>query len=152
MAVQPRYNLLFRQIERDLVPLCQEDGLAMLCYNPLAGGLLSAKHRFNAEPDAQSRFGSGNAAGMYKDRYWHEREFLAVDTFSKVAAQARIPPVRLAVAWVLSQPAVTSAVMGASRAEQLTEVLHAAETQIQHGLMVLLNELSHEFRMGDASR
>ena len=152
VAVQPRYNLLFRQIERDLVPLCQEDGLAMLCYNPLAGGLLSAKHRFNAEPDAQSRFGSGNAAGMYKDRYWHEREFLAVDTFSKVAAQARIPPVRLAVAWVLSQSAVTSAVMGASRAEQLTEVLHAAETQIQHGLMVLLNELSHEFRMGDASR
>ena len=112
----------------------------------------SAKHRFSAEPDTQSRFGSGNAAVLYKDRYWHEREFLAVDAFSSVAAQAGIPPVRLAVAWVLAQPALTSAVIGASRAGQLTEVLNAAETQIEHDLMARLKELSHEFRMGDASR
>ena len=152
VAVQPRYNLLFRQIERELVALCQEEGLAMLCYNPLAGGLLSAKHRFSTAPDAQSRFGLGTGALMYKDRYWHEREFLAVDAFAKVAAQAGTPPVRLAVAWVLAQQAVTSAVLGASRAEQLTEVLNATETPIAPDVMAQLNALSHEFRMGDSSR
>lgn len=152
VAVQPRYNLLFRQVERDLIPLCQAENLGTLCYNPLAGGLLSGKHRFHLEPDARSRFGSGKGAAMYKDRYWHEREFIAVSEFVKLAAQAGIPPVRLAVAWVLAQPAVTSAILGASRAEQLTEVLASAETQISHDLMTRLNELSFEFRMGDASR
>ena len=152
VAVQPRYNLLFRQIERDLIPLCQAEGLGMLCYNPLAGGMLSAKHRFTSDPDAQGRFGSGKAAAMYKDRYWHEREFIAVSAFANLAAEAGIPPVRLAVAWVLSQPAVTSAILGASRAEQLAEVLGATDTRIDHDLMTELNALSFEFRMGDASR
>lgn len=152
IAVQPRYNLLFRQIERDLIPLCQAEGLAMLCYNPLAGGLLSAKHRFTVEPDADGRFGAGKAAAMYKDRYWHEREFLAVAEYAKLATEAGVPLVRLAVAWVLSQPVVTSVILGASRAEQLSEVLDSTDVPIENGLMARLNELSFEFRMGDATR
>ncbi len=152
VVVQPRYNLLFRQIERDLIPLCQEESLGMLCYNPLAGGLLSAKHHFTAEPDADGRFGAGKAGAMYKERYWHEREFAAISGFAKLAAEAGIPPARLAVAWVLSRPAVTSAILGASRAEQLTEVLGSSGTRIDHDLMTRLDELSFEFRMGDASR
>ena len=152
VAVQPRYNLLFRQIERDLVPLCREEGLAMFCYNPLAGGLLSGKHRFDAPPDADSRFGSGKAAAMYQDRYWHEREFIAVTAFVELAAQAGMQPVRLAVAWVLAQPGVTAAILGASRADQLAEVLDAAEMEIPPDLLTRLDELSFEFRMGDASR
>lgn len=152
VAVQPRYNLLFRQPERDLVPLCQEEGIGMICYNPLAGGLLSGKHRFAAEPEADSRFGAIKGAAMYKERYWHEREFVAVEAFVKLAQQAGIPPVQLAVAWVLARPAVTSAIMGASRVEQLSDVLAAPLTQISTDLMTQLDDLSHEFRMGDASR
>lgn len=152
VAVQPRYNLLFRQIERDLVPFCREEGLAMICYNPLAGGLLSGKHRFDAQPDADGRFGAGKGAAMYKDRYWHEREFVAVSAFVKLAAAAGIAPVRLAVAWVLAQPGVTAAILGASRADQLAEVLQAADTRIPPDLLTQLEELSFEFRMGDASR
>src|SRR5690606_21889700 len=55
VSVQPRYNLLFRQFERDLFPMCQSEGLATLCYNPLAGGLLTGKHRDLAAPEARSR-------------------------------------------------------------------------------------------------
>ncbi len=152
VAVQPRYNLLFRQIERDLIPLCREEKLGMICYNPLAGGLLSGKHRFTAQPDADTRFGSGKSADMYKDRYWHEREFLAVSQFVELAAQAGMAPVRLAVAWVLAQPAVTSAILGASRVQQLPEVLSATEAALDADLLARLNDLSLEFRMGDASR
>lgn len=152
VAVQPRYNLLFRQIERDLVPLCQEEGLGMICYNPLAGGLLTGKHRFDAQPEAGGRFGAGSGAAMYKDRYWHEREFVAVSAFVDLAAQAGIEPVRLAVAWVLARPGVTAAILGASGAAQLAPALAAAGTQLPPDLLARLDELSFEFRMGDASR
>ena len=78
-TVQPRYNLLFRQIERDLLPLCREEALAVIPYNPLAGGLLSGKHRRETGPTPGTRFTLGNAAGRYQDRYWHEREFATVE-------------------------------------------------------------------------
>ena len=152
VAVQPRYNLLFRQIERDLIPLCREEGLATLCYNPLAGGLLSGKHRFDAQAEANSRFGAIKGAELYKDRYWHEREFAAVGAFIQLAAQAGIAPVPLAIAWVLAQPVVTSAILGASRPDQVQAALPAADTVVPAEVLSRLNELSHEVRMGDASR
>ena len=152
VAVQPRYNLLFRQIERDLVPLCREEGLAVLCYNPLAGGLLSGKHRFDAQAESNSRFGAIRGAGLYKDRYWHEREFAAVGALIQLAAEAAIAPVTLSIAWVLAQTGVTSAILGASRADQLPAALQAADTVVPADVLTRLNELSHEFRMGDASR
>lgn len=151
-TVQPRYNLLFRQFERDLFPMCKEEGLATLCYNPLAGGLLSGKHRDLATPDGQSRFGAGNAAAMYKDRYWHQREFKAAAEIASVAHEAGMPTVRLAVAWVLAQPGVTCAIIGASRAAQLAESLAAAEAVLDAAVMARLDEITREFRMGDADR
>ena len=70
-SAQPRYNLLFRQIERELLPLCAEDGVGVIPYNPIAGGMLSGKHR-GGEPPAGTASPSGRAAGIYQDRYWHE--------------------------------------------------------------------------------
>jgi aryl-alcohol dehydrogenase (NADP+) len=64
VTVQPLYNLLFRQLERELLPMCQAENLATLCYNPLAGGLLTGKHQHKASPDALGRFGAGTAATM----------------------------------------------------------------------------------------
>ena len=78
-SVQPRYNLLFRQIERELLPLCQEEGIGVIPYNPLAGGFLSGKHRRDAGPTAGTRFTLGRAAARYQERYWREREFATVD-------------------------------------------------------------------------
>ena len=152
VSVQPRYNLLFRQFERDLFPMCREEGLATLCYNPLAGGLLTGKHRDLANPDAHSRFGAGNAAGMYRNRYWHEREFAAVNAFLAVAQEAGIAPARLAVAWVLAQPGVTCAILGASHAGQLPDVLGAVDIVLDASLLARLDEISREFRQGDAQR
>ena len=85
-SVQPRYNLLFRQIERELLPLCLEEGIGVIPYNPIAGGLLSGKHRREAGPTAGTRFTLGNAAERYQDRYWHEREFATVDALRPLAA------------------------------------------------------------------
>jgi aryl-alcohol dehydrogenase-like predicted oxidoreductase len=151
VSVQPRYNLLFRQFERDLFPMCRQEGLATLCYNPLAGGLLTGKHKSLATPDA-GRFGAGGAARMYQDRYWHEREFEAVSQLEGIAKEAGIPLISLALAWVMAQPGVTCAILGASRAAQLPDLFAAAELRLDAALLARLDEATRGFRMGDAER
>src|SRR6267143_5691332 len=151
-CVQPRYNLLFRQVERELFPLCREDGLGVIPYNPLAGGFLSGKHRRESGPTAGTRFTLGAAAGRYQDRYWHEREFATVEALRPLAAEAGMPLARMAVAWVLANPAITAPIVGASRPEQLDDVLPAAEKDLDAGLKARLDELTREYRRGDDPR
>jgi 1-deoxyxylulose-5-phosphate synthase len=69
-SVQPRYNLLFRAFERDLLPLCEEEGIAVIPYNPIAGGLISGKHDGTAPPAEGTRFALRNAGARYQARYW----------------------------------------------------------------------------------
>src|SRR6202161_1359475 len=105
-SVQPRYNLLFRQIEREMLPFCLEEGVGVIPYNPIAGGLLSGKHSRSEAPPEGSRFTLGTAGGMYQQRYWHDREFDTVDELGQLAEKAGINLVKIAVAWVLANPAV----------------------------------------------
>ena len=151
VSVQPRYNLLFREIERELLPLCVEEGLAVIPYNPLAGGMLTGKHRRGAPPEG-TRFTLGTAAKNYTERYWKEREFAAVDAFVGLAKEAGIAPATLAMAWVLANPAITAPIVGASRADQLAASVAALEYRLDPELKAKLDEMSHEFRMGDAAR
>ena len=151
-SVQPRYNLLFRQVERELLLLCREEGIGVIPYNPLAGGLLSGKHRRETGPTAGTRFTLGSAAGRYQDSYWHEREFATVEALRPLAAAAGTSLAQMAVAWVLAHPAITAAIIGASRPEQLDDVLPAADKGLDVDLKARLDELTHEYRMGDDPR
>ena len=126
-SVQPRYNLLFRSFERDLLPLCAEEGVAVIPYNPLAGGLLTGKHDNKAPPPEGSRFQLGAAGPRYQERYWHGRQFEAIEALRKVADEAAMSMATMAMRWVLSNPAVTAPIIGASRPEQLADTLAAAE-------------------------
>ncbi len=151
-SVQPRYNLLFRQIERELLPLCEEEGIGVIPYNPLAGGLLSGKHERGGAATPGTRFTLGTAGARYQDRYWHDREFATVEDIRKLAADAGVPMVRLAVGWVLAHPAITSAIVGASRPEQLADVLPAASHDLDADVKARLDELTAAYRMGDDPR
>ncbi len=151
-SVQPRYNLLFRQIERELLPLCQDEGLGVIAYNPLAGGLLSGKHRRETGPTAGTRFTLGNAAERYQARYWHEREFATVEALRPLAAAAGMSMAQMAVAWVLAHPAITAPIIGASRPEQLDDVLAAADKGLASDVKARLDELTREYRFGDDPR
>jgi aryl-alcohol dehydrogenase (NADP+) len=150
VSVQPCYNLIFRQYERELLPLAREEGLAVLPYNVLAGGLLSGKHRAAEAPNPGTRFALGSAAQMYQDRYWHERSFVAASAIGDIAREESMPPASLAVAWVLANPAITSPIIGASHPDQLTDTLAAAETELSAEVVTRLTDLTHEFRYGDA--
>jgi aryl-alcohol dehydrogenase (NADP+) len=151
-SVQPRYNLLFRQIEREMLPFCAEDGVGVIPYNPLAGGLLSGKHNRAEGPISGSRFTLGNAARNYQDRYWHDREFDTVEKLQPLADEAGVSLVTLAVAWVLANPAITAPIIGASRPDQLDASLAATSFRIDETLKQQLDEIAHEYRMGDAPR
>ena len=151
-SVQPRYNLLFRQIEREMLPFCGEDGVGVIPYNPLAGGLLSGKHNRAEGPTSGSRFTLGTAARNYQERYWHDREFDTVEKLSPLADEAGVSLVTLAVAWVLANPAITAPIIGASRPDQLDASLAATTFTIDETLKQQLDEITHDYRMGDAPR
>jgi aryl-alcohol dehydrogenase-like predicted oxidoreductase len=151
-SVQPRYNLLFRQIERDMLPYCEEDGVGVIPYNPIAGGLLSGKHSGSAPPPEGSRFTLGWAGQMYQERYWNERAFETVDALRKLADQAGTSLVTLSVAWVLANKAITAPIIGASRPQQLDASLAAAEYKLDPDLKRQMDELTYEYRLGDAAR
>src|SRR5205814_5832020 len=78
-CVQPRYNLLFRDIEAELLPLCRDQGLGVIAYNPLAGGFLSGKYSSVGQPVPGTRFSLGKTGELYRDRYWHQAQLEAVE-------------------------------------------------------------------------
>ncbi|WP_028220530.1 aldo/keto reductase [Paraburkholderia oxyphila] len=153
VSVQPRYNLLFRQIERELLPLAGEEGLAVIPYNPLAGGLLTGKYREDSAP-AEGRFTQsvGVAGKMYHDRYWHAREFETIETLRGIVGDAGQSLTTASIAWVLANPLVTSALIGASKPEQLDASIAAADLEIDPALKARLDEASAAYRLGDAAR
>ena len=153
VSAQPRYNLLFREVERELFPLAQEEGLAVIPFNPLAGGLLSGKYKHGDTPE-KGRFSAelGGFGQMYHARYWHEREFETVTAVQEIATQHGTPVTTLSIAWILANPAITSVILGASRVEQLTDTLAAADYKLDGALKTKLDEVSIEFRRGDAGK
>jgi aryl-alcohol dehydrogenase (NADP+) len=151
VSMQPRYSLLFREIERELLPLAKEEGLGVIPYNPLAGGLLTGKHQPGVPP-AGTRFTIGTAGARYQDRYWNDRSFAKIEELRQVVNDAGLSLTTVAIAWVLANPVVTSAIIGASRAEQLNDTLTACEFKLDAGLKQKLDEMTAEFRRGDAPR
>lgn len=134
VSVQPRYNILYREIETELLPLVNHEGLGVLVYNPLAGGFLSGKYRKGQDPEEGTRFTLGTAAERYQARYWHEAQFEAVEKLKSVVEGKGLNMVSVAVGWVLGQKGITSAIIGASKPEQLDANLEALEVDFDDEL------------------
>ncbi|HMC90589.1 MAG TPA: aldo/keto reductase [Gemmataceae bacterium] len=153
VSVQPRYNLLFREIERELLPLAQEEGLAVIPFNPLAGGLLTGRYRRDDDPD-KGRFSAelGQFGAAYRARYWREREFETLEQLLAIAKASGEPLSKLGIAWILANSVITSVILGASRSEQLKDTLAAADYSLAPELKAELDDLTAEYRRGDAGR
>jgi 1-deoxyxylulose-5-phosphate synthase len=121
---QPMYNLLARGIEEEYLPFAKRFGVAVVPYNPLAGGFLTGKHTRQSTPEPGSRFHNNP---LYLNRYWHEDYFAAVEELKGIAREAGKTLVELSLQWLLTQPQVDSVILGASRLEQLEENLKACE-------------------------
>ncbi len=122
---QPMYNLLARGIEQEYLSFTRRYEVSCICYNPLAGGLLSGKHNLDRGPLPGTRF-DGNK--NYQRRYWHPQYFEAVEALKKVAQRCGRSLPQLAYSWIVHQPWVDAVLVGASSLEQLRENLAAAES------------------------
>ena len=121
---QPMYNLVARGIEEAYLPFCARFKVAVIPYNPLAGGLLTGKHSPQSGPISGTRFDKND---LYMRRYWHEDYFAAVEELKTIARDAGKTLVELSLQWLLSQAAVDSVILGASRPAQLAENLKSCE-------------------------
>ena len=146
-SVQPRYSLLYRQIEHELLPMCAHENLAVMPYNPLAGGMLAGKHNADQPADPDSRFGIDLPGDYYNERYWKSAEFSAVDALRPVAAEAGVPMVTMAVAWTLSNPTITAPIIGASKPGQLADVVAATDVTLEADLLERIDAATRHFRL-----
>ena len=140
-SVQPRYNLLFRQIEAELLPLAMDQGIGVISYNPLAGGLLTGRYQPGQAPAEGSRFTVQNASKLYQARYWQEPQMQAVEELKAFCQEHHIDIAQLAIAWVLAQPAITSAIVGASKPEHLDQTLPAVDLVLDEQMRAVCDDI-----------
>jgi len=140
-SVQPRYNLLFRHIEAELLPLAVDQKIGVISYNPLAAGLLTGRYQPGQSVEDGTRFALQNAGKFYRARYWQEAQMQAVDQFKQLCDERKVSITQVAIAWVLAQPAITSAIVGASKAEQLDQSLPAVDFSLDEQLLAACEDI-----------
>src|SRR5262249_5752425 len=106
-TLQPRYNLLYRDIETELLPFARQERIGVIVYSPIAGGLLSGKYRAGEAPRAGTRFTLKGAGEMYQHRYWDQMQMAAVEDLAKETESRGLSLASVAVAWVLAQAGIT---------------------------------------------
>lgn len=139
VSLQAQYSLVVRDLERELVPACERFGLGILPWSPLAGGFLSGKYRHEAPPPEGSRLAKWKERleGFDKPRNW-----AILKVLDEVANEHGTTPARVALAWLLHKPAVTSVIFGARSVEQLEDNLAAAALELDATTMERLDEAS----------
>jgi aryl-alcohol dehydrogenase-like predicted oxidoreductase len=125
-VLQPMYNLTKRQAEVELLPLAASEGLGVIPYSPLGGGLLAGKYGVGQRPES----GRLVENAIYQRRYGDEQHYVVAERFTEYARAHGQHPATLAVAWVMSHPAVTAPIIGARNLEQLEASLAAVEIEM----------------------
>jgi aryl-alcohol dehydrogenase-like predicted oxidoreductase len=128
VSSQPQYNMIWRAPEAELIPFCAEHGISQIVWSPLAQGVLAGKYRPGEQPPSDSRAAS-DAMGWAMDRYMSDDVLKAVQRLVPIAEASGLSMVHLALAWVLREPNIASAIIGASRPEQVH--LNAAASGIE---------------------
>jgi aryl-alcohol dehydrogenase-like predicted oxidoreductase len=141
---QPQYNMLWRVIEPEVVPLCEKEGIGQLCFSPIAQGVLTGKYEPGTPPPAESRATDATGSGFIK-RWLRDDTLTAVQRLRPLAEEAGLSLAQLAVAWTLQNQNVSAAIIGATRPEQVRENVKAAGVQLDAGLMRRIDEA-----LGDA--
>ncbi len=143
VSLQPQYNLLAREIEWELVPACEAEGIGMLPWSPLGGGWLTGKYRRDERPTGATRLGEDPQRGVEAyDKRNTERTHRILDVVREVADAHGATPSQVSLAWVTAQPQVDSTILGARTLEQLEDNLGAAELSLTFDELQVLDELS----------
>lgn len=123
VSMQNHYNLVYREEEREMLPLCREEGIGVVPWSPLARGFLAGNRR---APDKETT-ARGRTDDIAHRMYYAESDFRIVDRVIAVAARRNVSPAQIALAWLLHQPGVTAPIIGASKMEQLDQAIAALD-------------------------
>jgi voltage-dependent potassium channel beta subunit len=126
---QPRYNMIQRQIEAEVIPLCEREGVGQVVFSPLAQGVLTGKYRAGETPEQGTR-AADPESNRFMQQVMNEEVLSAVGKLSSVASDAGLTMSQLALAWVLQHDNVSSAIIGASRPEQVEDNAEAAGVRL----------------------
>ena len=137
---QPQYNMLWRIIEPEVLPLCREEGIGQVVFQPLAQGVLTGKYLPGQPPPAGSRATNDGRAPFFVARVLGDRLLEQVQLLRPVAEEAGLSMAQLAIAWTLQNPGVSSAIIGATRPEQVVENASAAGMRLEPELLKLIDE------------
>ncbi|HEV2886650.1 MAG TPA: aldo/keto reductase [Jatrophihabitans sp.] len=144
VTLQPQYNLLVREIEWEIVPASQANGLGLLPWSPLGGGWLTGKYSKEERPSGSTRLGENPDRGVeaYDRRSSRQRTWDVVDAVRTVADEQGVTMAQVALAWLADRPAVTSVILGARTTAQLEDNLQAADLHLSDEQTKLLDEAS----------
>jgi aryl-alcohol dehydrogenase-like predicted oxidoreductase len=156
VSMQNHYNLAYREEEREMIPLCRQEGIGLIPWSPLARGLLAGtRRREDASPvDRNSaRFGTGSATGQFegatprarsdayaRELYYQDADFDVAQRCVDVASKRGVPPAQIALAWLLHKPSVVAPIVGATRIEQVDQAVGAVSVKLDADEMKYLEE------------
>jgi aryl-alcohol dehydrogenase-like predicted oxidoreductase len=138
---QPQYNMLWRVIEAEVVPASEELGISQIVFSPIAQGVLTGKYLPGQPPPEGSRATDVNGGANFIQRHLTDDLLTRVQELKPIADEAGLSLATLAVAWVLQNPNVSSAIIGASRPEQVTENVKASGVKLDDGLLKRIDEV-----------
>ena len=138
---QPQYNMLWRVIESEVIPLCEKEGIGQIVFSPLAQGVLTGKYRPGEPPPADSRATDQAGGANFISRWMRDSLLAKVQRLKPIADEAGLSLAQLAVAWTLQNPDVSAAIIGATRPEQVRENVQAAGVKLDAGLLRRIDEV-----------
>jgi 1-deoxyxylulose-5-phosphate synthase len=139
VSSQPQYSILWRVPEAEVIPLCRENGISQIVWSPLAQGVLTGKYKPGQPPPDDSRMASGGM-GWAMDRFKSDDLLAAVQRLQPIADGLGITMAQLALAWVLREPNVASAIVGASRPEQVDQNVAASGIELDESTLAAIDE------------
>jgi aryl-alcohol dehydrogenase-like predicted oxidoreductase len=140
VSSQPQYSMLWRRPEEQVIPLCRKNGISQIVWSPLAQGVLTGKYSPDAPPPQHSRVSSSQMGGFMSD-LMRPPVLRAVQGLQPLAREAGCSLTQFALAWVLREPNIASAIVGASRPEQLDETVAASGKTIDPALFIRAEQI-----------
>lgn len=141
-CIQPEYSLLVRSTEWELLPMCQEEGIGVIAWSPLAGGWLTGKYHRNAPPPPDSRVGRGDRWDDLPEQRENELTWRTIDVLREIAQERGKTPAQIALNWVLHKPGVTAPIFGARTLDQLEQNLGCVGWKLTPEEVARLDEAS----------
>jgi aryl-alcohol dehydrogenase-like predicted oxidoreductase len=142
---QPIYNMLERYIESEVLPVSNENGVGQIVFSPLAQGILTGKYQPNSEKPADSR-AANDSVNFVINSYFRDDVLTSVQKLNNLAAESGVTLSQLSLAWILRHPGISSAIVGASKPQQVEENVKAIDINLNHEVLKEIGSILEEIK------